>query len=227
MTFKNGKPLGDRYEYYANGKLRLRMTHLENANQPHGQASDFGKSKFSLWEYLDSAGVQFVKDGNGFYKTFDNDLPINEEGNYVNGFKDGAWKGFFNKTDASYEEIFDKGKFISGKAKWDDGSIHTYTKFEEQPDYPGGIKNFYEYVGRTYKFTPEAKKVGVRGSVVVTFVVEEDGSLTDFMILRDLGYGTGQEAIRVLRGSRNWIPGRQHGVPVRVSYTLPLALNIR
>jgi protein TonB len=58
----------------------------------------------------------------------------------------------------------------------------------------------------------------------MTFVVEKDGSVTDIKIIRDLGYGTGKEAKRVLENSPKWKPGIQNGRPVRVQYNLPISI---
>ena len=60
----------------------------------------------------------------------------------------------------------------------------------------------------------------------MAFVIDVDGSIIELKVLKDLGYGTGEEAIRVLKESPKWIPGEQNGQPVRVKYALPIALNI-
>ena len=96
-----------------------------------------------------------------------------------------------------------------------------YTATEKKPDFPGGIKAFYEFVGQNFK-APEAK---VNGRVYIKFIVEADGSLSNFEIMRDIGYGTGEEAVRVLKLSPKWIPGEQDGTPVRVQYSLPISIS--
>ena len=101
-----------------------------------------------------------------------------------------------------------------------------YNTVETKPEYPGGIGKFYQYVGQNYRIPNELQKTGVNGTVIVSFVVEKDGSLTDIKVIRDLGYGTGAEAIRVLKKSKKWAPGIQEGRPVRVSYTLPIRLVV-
>jgi len=58
-------------------------------------------------------------------------------------------------------------------------------------------------------------------------VVERDGSLSDMKVVKDLKYGTGEAAIRVLQSSSKWSPGIQNGRPVRVAYTLPIRLNLQ
>ena len=96
-----------------------------------------------------------------------------------------------------------------------------YNAVEVRPDFPGGINKFYEYVRKNFR-TPEEE---VKGKVIVQFVVEKDGSLTDIKVVRDLGYGTGKEAERVLRNSPRWKPGIQNGRPVRVLYSLPISIQ--
>ena len=63
--------------------------------------------------------------------------------------------------------------------------------------------------------------------MIVTFVIEKDGSLTDIKVIRDIGYGTGEEAIRVLKECKKWIPAEQNGQKVRVQYTLPISIQSR
>ena len=96
-----------------------------------------------------------------------------------------------------------------------------YNQADKKPDFPGGIMEFYSFVGKNFK-VPEAK---VNGKVFIQFVVEKDGSLTDIKVLRDLGHGTGEEAIRVLKLSPKWIPGEQDGKKVRVLYSLPISIQ--
>lgn len=100
-----------------------------------------------------------------------------------------------------------------------------YTSVQVLPEFPGGIAGFYAYVKKNYR-VPEVDD-DVSGNVFVNFVVEKDGSLTDIKVSRDLGYGTGKEAIRMLKSAPKWKPGIQNGKPVRVSYSLPIKLVIK
>lgn len=103
----------------------------------------------------------------------------------------------------------------------DDNQIYNTAGIEVKPDFPGGINKFYSFVANNFKFEEE----GVSGRVFVTFVVERDGSLTDIKVVRDIGYGSGAEAIRVLKKSPRWVPGEQNGKKVRVLYSLPIAIQ--
>ena len=104
----------------------------------------------------------------------------------------------------------------------DDNQIYNTAGIEVKPDFPGGIEKFYKFVGNNYQ-TPEEE--GLKGKVYVTFVVEKDGSLTDIKVIRDIGYGTGKEAIRVLKKCPKWTPGEQNGKKVRVLYSLPITIQ--
>jgi protein TonB len=104
----------------------------------------------------------------------------------------------------------------------EDTSVHSLAGIEVKPDYPGGMAKFYEYVGKTYVAPDEE---GLKGKVYVTFVVEKDGSLTDIKVIRDIGYGTGKEAVRVLNKCPRWNPGEQNGKKVRVLYSLPITIQ--
>lgn len=106
------------------------------------------------------------------------------------------------------------------------GENHVFESAEIQPQPPGGMKSFLKFIGDTYQYPAQAEAQGVSGRVMLTFVVERDGSLTDIKIVRDLKYGTGEEAIRVLKRAKKWSPGIQNGRPVRVQYTLPIVLNL-
>ena len=104
----------------------------------------------------------------------------------------------------------------------EDNQVYNTAGIEVKPEFPGGIEKFYKFVGNNYR-TPEEE--GLKGKVYVTFVVEKDGSLTDIKVLRDIGYGTGTEAIRVLKKCPKWNPGEQNGKKVRVLYSLPITIQ--
>ncbi|UPZ16270.1 energy transducer TonB [Flavobacterium humidisoli] len=114
------------------------------------------------------------------------------------------------------------GKGPVAEVVQEDNTVYNTAGIEVKPDFPGGIEKFYKFVGNNYK-TPEEE--GLKGKVYVTFVVEKDGSLTDIKVLRDIGYGTGAEAIRVLKKCPKWTPGEQNGKKVRVLYSLPITIQ--
>ncbi len=94
---------------------------------------------------------------------------------------------------------------------------------DQKPEFEGGIKAFFKFIGDNYK-TPN-DFVG-NGRVFMSFIVETDGSLNEIKILRDVGFGTGQEAVRVLKLSPKWKPGLSKGIPVRCNYQLPISISV-
>lgn len=104
----------------------------------------------------------------------------------------------------------------------EDNTVYNTAGIEVKPDFPGGMDKFNAFVAKNYQ-APEEE--GLKGKVYVTFVVEKDGSLTDIKVLRDIGYGTGKEAIRVLNKCPRWTPGEQNGKKVRCTFSLPISIQ--
>lgn len=107
----------------------------------------------------------------------------------------------------------------------DTGQIFTYV--EQMPEYPGGHAQLMKYLAENLHYPEEAVENGTSGKVIVDFIIRADGSITDITIKRGIGDGCDEEALRVIKNMPHWIPGKQNGIPVNVSYTLPIvfALN--
>jgi len=97
-----------------------------------------------------------------------------------------------------------------------------FTIVEKMPEFPGGTEKLFRYLGKNIEYPPMAKDAGIKGKVYVTFVVDKDGSITDVKVLRGIGGGCDEEAIRVVKGMPKWSPGKQRGKSVRVQYNLPI-----
>ena len=93
---------------------------------------------------------------------------------------------------------------------------------EDQPGYPGGDKARIKYLQENIKYPEMAKESGIQGTVYVTFVVEKDGRITSVKVLRGIGGGCDEEAVRVIKNMPNWKPGKQRGRPVRVQFNMPV-----
>lgn len=97
---------------------------------------------------------------------------------------------------------------------------------EEMPEPEGGITAFYQYLAKNIKYPALARKMGVTGNVTVQFVIDKDGSITDIEILKGIGSGCDEEAIRVLQKAQKWKPGKQRGVPVKVRMVIPIFFRL-
>lgn len=98
---------------------------------------------------------------------------------------------------------------------------------EEMPTYPGGIAEFYSLLGSNVKYPNQAKRMGAEGKVFVKFIVEKDGSLSNFQVMKGVGLGCDQEAIRVMKLVPSFNPGKQRGVPVRVQMVVPINFQLK
>ncbi|MBR4803919.1 MAG: energy transducer TonB [Bacteroidales bacterium] len=101
-----------------------------------------------------------------------------------------------------------------------------FTVVESAPEYPGGEGELYKYLAKSIKYPEMAKQQNLEGRVFVTFVVEKDGSIANPKVLRDIGGGCGEEAIRVVRSMPKWKPGKQRGKAVRVQFNLPVMFQL-
>ncbi|NDK54727.1 energy transducer TonB [Pontibacter fetidus] len=113
----------------------------------------------------------------------------------------------------------------TGEAGNNTTTIHDFA--EIMPEYQGGFDALAKYLSRKLVYPTAASKAGVEGTVVVTFVVGRNGDIEDVKVLKGLGFGTDEEAARVIQRMPRWKPGKQNGVPVAVRYTLPIKFALK
>jgi protein TonB len=105
------------------------------------------------------------------------------------------------------------------ESKMKDG---VYTEVEEMPEYPGGINALMSEIASGIKYPDEAKKNGVQGKVFVSFVVDEQGKVTNAKIERGVDSALDAESLRVVNGLKTWKPGKEKGKAVKVAFTIPI-----
>lgn len=134
--------------------------------------------------------------------------------------------GYSQKQETVEKQNNNKGVVVETlTSNTDYSSDKIYTSVETMPEYPGGIDALREFVAQNYK-NPKVSR-DIKGNLIVTFIIEPDGSMSNIKVVRDLGFGIGFEAIRVLKLADKWTPGTQDGKPVRVNYTLPIIVKIK
>lgn len=101
-----------------------------------------------------------------------------------------------------------------------------FTIVEEQPSFPGGEAALMEFLAKNTVYPPMARESNIQGTVYVQFVVEPDGSVSNVKIMRGIGAGCDEEAIRVVKNMPKWKPGKQRGKPVRVYFNLPFKFTL-
>ena len=117
------------------------------------------------------------------------------------------------RMDTIHEEVIEDGELF--------GCI-----VETMPSFRGGQQKLFEFIGNNVVYPQEAKDAGVEGRVFVEFYIEKDGSVTDGKVLKGIGYGCDEEALRVIGIMPKWQPGMQRGKAVRVRYTLPINFKL-
>lgn len=98
---------------------------------------------------------------------------------------------------------------------------------EDMPQFPGGATKLFEYLAQNINYPTEAEKANIQGRVIVTFVVEKDGSISNAEVVKSVAPSLDAEALRVINAMPNWIPGKQNGKEVRVKYTVPISFHLQ
>ncbi|MCF0059504.1 energy transducer TonB [Dyadobacter sp. CY356] len=216
-TFSDSSSI--RLAYFNNGQLK------NISENPKANVAQYKEGKIlSAWTY---DGRQMVKNGNGWWKNVTSVYEgsqklLIEEGQVVDGLKNGKWIGKLADSTLYYNEIYDVGKLKEG-ASFVNGEKVVYKESAVQPQFEGGIKEFYQFLSNNINYPPDAAKKGISGKVFISFVVCEDGSLCDYKLIKGVRDDIDHEALRVVkRMSGRWKPGEIRGQKVRVKYNLPV-----
>ena len=124
--------------------------------------------------------------------------------------------------DISEEDAFAALDVVELEKPVEEKAEEIFTIVENQPTPKGGMSTFLKGIHENLKYPQAAIRAKVQGKVFVQFVINADGQLTDFEVIKGIGMGCDEEALRVLKQSAAWNPGKQRGVPVRVRMVLPI-----
>lgn len=122
---------------------------------------------------------------------------------------------------ADYPEIYSlvskSYSLYNNKAEWN--------IVEEHPYFPNGMEALGVFIEAFIKYPDEALKNNIKGQVIIEFTISEDGSTTDHKVIKGLGFGCDEEALRVLKLLPDWVPGYQNGKAVRTKFRLPITFG--
>ncbi|TRX39192.1 energy transducer TonB [Flavobacterium restrictum] len=145
------------------------------------------------------------------------DVPLNSVANTTAPVTDGGTTGTASATTGAV--------INTSTLPTDTNAIVTTVALDKLPEFPGGINKFYMYVGNNFEKPEIESSKAIR--VYVSFVIEKDGSMTAIQVLKDPGYGLGNEAVRVLKSLKTkWTPGILAGKAVRTAYNLPIIIQM-
>jgi len=107
-----------------------------------------------------------------------------------------------------------------------DNSVHDISGVEQYPEFPGGMAAWAKFLQKNLRYPEMAQESNIQGKVYISFVIEKDGTLSDVKLVRGIGYGCDDEAMRVIKKSPKWQAGKQNNTNVRVRYNMPINYTI-
>ncbi len=212
---------GKQFKWYENGSIE--------SEKEFSYDKVKNKTSEKIIQYWNTEKKQIVIDGNGIYEAltedaiegFEKNGQIYEKGEIKNGLKHGKWIGHSTYPKISFTEEYDNGKLLNGISIDEENNQYTYTEVKQEPTPAKGMNDFYRYVGKKYN-APNIR--GFSGKIYITFIVDKAGKLTEAKLVRDAGYGTGAEALRVINEAKDWKPGKKRGISSRFFYSLPITI---
>ncbi|MDP9079544.1 MAG: TonB family protein [Bacteroidota bacterium] len=212
-NFVDGRQIGQEVAYYPNGNV-----HTVKDYQTDGTVF--------FRDCRDSTGSVLAENGNGKWIQFNSDYTvIIAKGNIENGIVKG--KRIEKESDYKNHTLVNgKGGTLSSTIVDTPWAKPKYKGIEVVPEFPGGMEAFGKFLRKNIRYPYDAKQNGTQGNVIVSFIVEMDGSFTDMRVSRGIGDGCDEEALRVMKLMPRWKPGMQGGKAVRVAYSVPVYFHL-
>lgn len=190
-----------------------------------------------IYFVCDSTGVVLVDKGNGM-AVFQEPVQCEsdttrqtvfvETGRIASSLKQGIWTGHYADESYFYEEQYAKGVFQGGRAGAANLDTIRYTVREVQPEFEGGMQGIDQFLAQNLRYPADAQRARVQGQVLVRFVVNTDGSLSDYEIIKSIDSRVDDEALQVVKAmSGKWKPGYLRGKAIRMPYNLPVNFRLR
>ena len=130
------------------------------------------------------------------------------------------------EIDVEADQETEVEEYIPIEEEDEEEETQIFTVVESMPGFPGGEAARIRYLNENIKYPQMARESGIQGRVFVTFVVERNGAVTDVRVLRGIGGGCDEEAVRVIKNMPKWNAGKQRGKPVRVQFNMPILFKL-
>lgn len=212
-NYIKSRPNGICAEWYENGNKKLEGEYIED------EKTFFGTLK--VLQFWNSKEVHAVVDGNGDYEEVSEFFFAS--GKIKDGFKDGLWEGYDKKMGYTFSENYENKKFVSGVSIDSSKVSRSYKVVETRPVPKKGYEDFYKHVGKKFKIPNMPKGAG--GKIYLKFIVDKEGQIVEPKILKGIGYGADEEALRVVSSYTNFAPGEIRGIKVRCTFSLPISIQ--
>jgi TonB family protein len=129
----------------------------------------------------------------------------------------------FAKNGKKVADVVIKAKEVQKEETTPEG---VFDVVENMPEFPGGMAEMMKFLATNVKYPEEAEKAGQQGRVILTFIVEKDGSISNVKVVKSVNEAIDAEAVRVVEMMPKWKPGKQRGREVRVKYTIPVSFRL-
>ena len=130
-------------------------------------------------------------------------------------------------AEVDQDEVIEEYEFVPEIEEEEIVEAEIFKVVEEMPEFPGGTAKMMEYIQKNIKYPMMARESDIQGRVFVNFVVEPNGTITNVTVMRGIGGGCDEEALRVVQSMPNWKPGKQRGSAVRCSFTVPIIFKLQ
>lgn len=232
QTFKPKFPGGaDALEQYMHENLKM----PENGNYIGGEEGFVVKVKFLVSKTGKLSNIKALISDDGY--TADT-VYVNEAERFVRsmpdwipGKKNGVKQAMSYTLTVNFEKSsgFGESALVEMAPAWGIGAMSDNDIVDNVPDmpqFPGGESEMFRFLSTNLKYPEEAAEQGIQGKVIVNFVVEKDGSLSNIEVKRGIDPLCDKEAVRVVKAMPKWSPGKLNDKPVRVNFTLPFIFKL-
>lgn len=216
-------------DYFISGTKQM-VGYFDSTDEfmTNGDISDQYQNGYFIFYYpngnVDDEGPYKKGERHGLWKfSADSTGRVRVECMYSNGMRHGHRKVYHPNGKLNRDELFEDDEFVSGTCYDASGKEVPFFPSEKMPE---PTVNIGEFIGQNLKYPKQAIKKKVEGRVVVKFVVDTDGKISNAVVIQGIGAGCDEEALRVINNMPPWKPGMQEGVPVKVYYTLPIAFKL-
>ena len=210
-------------DHFINGKIQMTGTYSD----------DSCKVRQAEFSWFDSTGLAYHRcsykdnkeNGKETY-TWSNKKTM-MTGSYKNGERDGEWIGYYRTGQVAGDVVYENGKQVSGTFYKDDGSKNKKIKeFIRDSEYPGGVGQWLRFLNKTLRYPQNAYTHKIEGTVVVQFIVDEEGNPTDVKVIKSVNAELDAEAVRVISASKDWEPAIEGGKFVKSYKQQPIVFKL-
>lgn len=176
---------------------------------------------------LESEGNYIEGKKSGLWKSYDEDGALQYQEDYLEGKLHGKLISYYKDQAVKREEYYSKGEFVRGKCFTQSGQDTSHFPFIVLPEFPGGEKGLYKFLGKETAYPSQALDEGAQGLVRVEFLVEKDGSITDIRVRRSIHPALSREAVRVIEKMPNWQAGKLDGEIRATKFIVPIKFVLK